>query len=279
MTDTDEAAFLRTICAYPHDDRPRLVYSDWLDERQQPGDNERAEFIRLQIEIATTPEDFSHACSDPDGPPGDCETCRPFIDRRKREVELLTEFGPRWYEEFGRQITGGTECATWSVEGVQPHGWMVFGGDWAVQREPFHKGFVGHVTGTLAWLIGGECERCGGRGGHGGFDGGDAMDECPHCKGTGRTPGHLRELVRQHPVTRATVTDRKPEQGPGGPWVWHDSSCRGTDEPSRPSDLPHEVFARLGPRDIRGEWEFPTPQAALAALSAALLAWARKEQP
>ncbi|MCU0703845.1 MAG: TIGR02996 domain-containing protein [Fimbriiglobus sp.] len=44
-----ESALLAAIAAAPDDDLPRLVYADWLDENGQPL---RAEFIRLQIEIA-----------------------------------------------------------------------------------------------------------------------------------------------------------------------------------------------------------------------------------
>ncbi len=45
----DEDALLATIAANPADDLPRLVYADWLEEH---GRGVRAEFIRLQIEIA-----------------------------------------------------------------------------------------------------------------------------------------------------------------------------------------------------------------------------------
>lgn len=48
---SDEASFLRAIIAEPADDTARLVYADWLDEHDQP---ERAEFIRVQIELART---------------------------------------------------------------------------------------------------------------------------------------------------------------------------------------------------------------------------------
>ncbi len=44
-----EPALLAAVAANPDDDLPRLVYADWLDENGQPL---RAEFIRLQIEIA-----------------------------------------------------------------------------------------------------------------------------------------------------------------------------------------------------------------------------------
>jgi len=45
---SDEAALLAAIIAHPDEDTPRLIYADWLHENGQP---ERAEFIRLQIEI------------------------------------------------------------------------------------------------------------------------------------------------------------------------------------------------------------------------------------
>jgi len=44
-----ELALLSAIAAAPDDDLPRLAYADWLDENDRPL---RAEFIRLQIEIA-----------------------------------------------------------------------------------------------------------------------------------------------------------------------------------------------------------------------------------
>ncbi len=46
---TTEDALLAAVAAHPADDLPRLVYADWCDENDRPV---RAEFIRLQIEIA-----------------------------------------------------------------------------------------------------------------------------------------------------------------------------------------------------------------------------------
>ena len=48
MTD-DADALLRAVLAAPDDDAPRLIYADWLDEH---GDPARAEFIRVQVELA-----------------------------------------------------------------------------------------------------------------------------------------------------------------------------------------------------------------------------------
>jgi len=45
---SDESALLAAILAHPDEDTPRLMYADWLQENGQP---ERAEFIRLQIEL------------------------------------------------------------------------------------------------------------------------------------------------------------------------------------------------------------------------------------
>lgn len=46
---SDREALLTAIRANPDEDTPRLVYADWLDENGQP---DRAEFIRLQCELA-----------------------------------------------------------------------------------------------------------------------------------------------------------------------------------------------------------------------------------
>src|SRR5262249_31406571 len=47
-----EAGFLQAIGEAPEDDVPGLIYADWLEEHGQP---ERAEFIRVQVELAGLP--------------------------------------------------------------------------------------------------------------------------------------------------------------------------------------------------------------------------------
>lgn len=71
----DEAAYLRAILDAPDDDLPRLGYADWLD---QNGHRERAEFIRIQIELARSPSHPEHAAL------------------RKREAELLAAYARSW---------------------------------------------------------------------------------------------------------------------------------------------------------------------------------------
>lgn len=51
---SDRAAFLRAVCEDPSDDCPRLVFADWLDENGEP---DRAEFIRVQCELAARPKE------------------------------------------------------------------------------------------------------------------------------------------------------------------------------------------------------------------------------
>ena len=52
---TPDDAFLADIFANPDDDGLRLIYADWLDEHGwRP---ERAEFIRVQVALASLPED------------------------------------------------------------------------------------------------------------------------------------------------------------------------------------------------------------------------------
>lgn len=46
------AEFVAAVRADPDDDRPRLVFADWLEER---GDEPRARFVRLQVEAARHP--------------------------------------------------------------------------------------------------------------------------------------------------------------------------------------------------------------------------------
>jgi uncharacterized protein (TIGR02996 family) len=50
---TDEEALFAGVLAAPDDDVPRLVYADWLEEH---GQEDRAEYIRVQIERAGLPK-------------------------------------------------------------------------------------------------------------------------------------------------------------------------------------------------------------------------------
>jgi uncharacterized protein (TIGR02996 family) len=72
----EEAGLLRAIRDDPEDDSVRLVYADWLEEHGQP---ERAELIRVQIELGRRPL-----------APERCELLT------ARQTKLLTEDAPTW---------------------------------------------------------------------------------------------------------------------------------------------------------------------------------------
>jgi uncharacterized protein (TIGR02996 family) len=74
----DHGSFLQAIIEAPDDDAPRLVYADWLSEH---GEAERAEFIRVQCQLAGMAE------SDPR---------RPAL--AEREQALLDVYAQRWAE-------------------------------------------------------------------------------------------------------------------------------------------------------------------------------------
>lgn len=52
--ETEDAALWRAVVADPHDDAPRLIFADWLEEH---GHGNRAEFIRVQCRLATLDDD------------------------------------------------------------------------------------------------------------------------------------------------------------------------------------------------------------------------------
>jgi uncharacterized protein (TIGR02996 family) len=74
-------AFLQTVVENPDDDTPRLIYADWLEEH---GDLPRAEFIRVQCELARLPQDD--------------EVRRPTL--QEREWTLLFTHAKEWLAEL-----------------------------------------------------------------------------------------------------------------------------------------------------------------------------------
>ncbi|HEX3152457.1 MAG TPA: TIGR02996 domain-containing protein [Gemmataceae bacterium] len=91
-----EAAFLERICAEPENDGPRLIFADWLDERNDP----RGEFIRVQVALAQlSTGDPQRAC---------------LVER---ETSLLARYHAQWSEPLKR-LTGWTEFRRGLIETV-----------------------------------------------------------------------------------------------------------------------------------------------------------------
>lgn len=108
-------AFIADIIANPDDDAPRLVYADWLSEN---GDPARAEFIRVQIELAKLEDQGEER--------GEA--------LRAREKELLDENWDRWIREVPPFLR--------SVHGLEEQS----------ERITYHRGFVEDVVVPLSSL-------------------------------------------------------------------------------------------------------------------------------
>ena len=96
---SDEKALLAAIWEHPHDDAPRLVYADWLEETGDRSKVARAEFIRLQCEFAWLDEDD----------PG-------YRLGRAEANELVKQWGATWKTGIPRNMRG----AKWHRGFLQP---------------------------------------------------------------------------------------------------------------------------------------------------------------
>jgi uncharacterized protein (TIGR02996 family) len=133
---TAHPGFLVDIIEHP-DDTPRLIYADWLEEH---GEVERAEFIRVQVELARMDEagegeidpNEGHTCFE--NPCLVCANVARYRHLRQREDALLNGT-PGWFEWLGR--------ATLILGFTQPYN-EVF---------TFRRGFITDVRCPLAaWL-------------------------------------------------------------------------------------------------------------------------------
>lgn len=141
------------------------------------------------------------------------------------------------------------------------------------------RGFVHEVRCTLADWVGGECVGCDGRGYLRVGVGGRKHET---CHGTGRTGGIGPRLVREHPIRKVTLTDRRPDEHGGEYWWWAENEY---DIAARANQLHGAVFDLL-PGEIEFVdsdmlipfMRFPSEAKAVGAAGAALIAWA-KQQP
>jgi len=107
------AAFLDAICADPDNDLPRLVYADYLEEQ---GEEDRAEFIRVQCELARTDDPHGDRYWDGqlDGGPK-CYQRRRTL--RGREQELLLSRGATWVRPIAESATKTRMLVNHGLEG------------------------------------------------------------------------------------------------------------------------------------------------------------------
>jgi uncharacterized protein (TIGR02996 family) len=87
---SDEAALLAAIREHPEDDVPRLAYADWLEEQGGESNTDRAEYIRLEMQLA---RDFPEMRWSPEKQKA-----------RKRARQLFAKHYREWFPElFGRK--------------------------------------------------------------------------------------------------------------------------------------------------------------------------------
>jgi uncharacterized protein (TIGR02996 family) len=283
VTLATEKGLLQAILDEPSADDLRLIYADWFDEHAQP---ERAEFIHCQVELAKAPFCLGLRRSGHKRP---CRNCRPFEALRRRERELLQHLTGEslGLSEYILSLTTRGEPVLFDRRGKE------------VCRPVLCRGFVDRVHLTVVNWCGGLCERCSGDGqAHGSdrpFEWSADVDygKCVICRGTGRTDAHGPAFVRAAPLERVVLSDRKPllvtgrrARGQDDRHVWSVAGSSGA-----------FVRTEQGIGD-EGNWSLPGPlyylldggephergigyvtfDAALNALSAAALAWA-KAQP
>jgi uncharacterized protein (TIGR02996 family) len=250
----EQAAFLRAILAAPEDDVPRLIYADWLDERDDP----RGEFIRVQVELAKTPLEIEgNLYSD---------------ERRHTVVGRYSEPNPKWesLRRRERELLDATEPLTErKVAYANRYLWSGMPLPvYLIASPEYRRGFVAHVTLTLAGWYGEVCRACM-----------EPNEDVPHpncrlCHGTGRVNAHGPALVACCPLERVTLSDGPTPIGPitGGP------------------DKGRWFFARRDVPECLWPWFFDghvtdhmvtthsvsSEAAALDALSGAAIAWAKK---
>lgn len=235
--------------------------------RVSDGRKELSEFIRVQCELATDQEPCNEWCNNG---LNTCDECRNRDRLRARECELWgylpTRNGARSY--FESTLPGAAFCP-------ESDGGKHLGSGFPIVL--IQRGLPALVRCTLAEWIGGECGQCQGRGQRTIYgDGSGPWTKCQYCV-DGLTPGIGPRLAQRWPIERVEVTDKRPVLVDGnrrhdkyvGRWIWWQGDDGGEENNGT---LPRSII----PEKYRNRvWNFDSEPAARAALSDALIAWAR----
>lgn len=268
-----ESALLAAVLANPADDLPRLVMADWLEEN---GQAERAAWIRIQCELERTMPDrrpwyISGNWSDKVRP-----TSRQNLERHIWAKAVESEEVFDWFRVFDHDFASAAGVAR--INGGNPDTY-----DTDDRLAIVRRGFISEVRCTLADWCGGECPTCHDDGHYHAVndDGTEEYFSTP-CNCQFRTTGIGPAVVRSHPVERVVLTDREPShvEGEGRRfWMWFSDDVPRPSWPTRhnTSVIPRDVLLHNMPGLVI-DFEKPTHEAAISALSAALISWA-KSQP
>lgn len=251
MTMIAHPGFMKAIIANPADDTPRLIYADWLEDH---GEAERGELIRLQVEIAQ----LEKAIGDRVGAALTAGVARDESDnlRRlrqlwRRDKELLEKNRQEWFILLGRRPGfGENEPLRW---------WPVASNDDEVADR---IGLTNDNVPIMSAAMEGRPTR--------GFLSHIRCVEVDWLR-------HGNAIVREHPIERVTLSDKRPAHYPGNynlPWQWHwvdlsDEEIIALSVEVYNSVLPSSLWHNLPKAMCK------TEQAAMDALSQACLRLAR----
>ncbi len=157
----DHPGFIKLIIDEPAEDVHRIVYSDWLEENAEP---ERAEFIRVECELAKLPQ-FCH------GPPE-------WNALRRREQELFNF----------NNISKWFRCRAFLRNTLDPEEFKRLAAQ-SVSAQLIRRGFVAEVSLTLVDWCGVECGCLK-----------VFQPGCERCHGAGRVNAHGPAIVQATPL-------------------------------------------------------------------------------
>jgi len=212
LTDT-AASLMREVLERPWDDGCRKIYADYLDENGEP---ERAEYIRVQIELANMMIPQGLYRNAPIGLFGDQE-------RRFKKWGKESNWGKRRDSLLRREVELWLQVRdSYESDGMQL---VIENGRMRDQHRPTHavvsRGFPSAVSMTLRQFMGWSCERCEGRGWHRYTDaaGDTDRDVCDRCE-SGQLPGLAAEIGRRWPVVEVTISDAVIHESTGASYFY-----------------------------------------------------------
>lgn len=267
-TDT-ETALLAAISKNPDEDDPRLRYSDWLEEN---GNSDRAEFIRVQCELASWNGKDEEHCPDCGehwrwrvgigyNESSDCEKGHRWssitrIELVKREIALLAAHRDEWLRidcprcrdlrRGGMKITQCPKCGDGDgdfgrLTEITVHPWDANDNPFEAPTFPvnFVRGFPYSVTARLADVF--ERERLDPRLGIG-----PRLDQYTTPMGEWKPTALALRWLKHHPtLRRITISDFTPMHHTGSLRSGY-SYVGGEPGITTPYALPNILFHEVG---------------------------------
>lgn len=228
---SDREALLRSVLADPGDDTARLVFADWLEEN---GENDYAEFIRVQIELANPPKREPVGIATGGTVYGSGLKIIPgtILYRVPSRTELVRRELELWHK-----LPTAATFAPWSTGiSTDPSLCKFWLGNRTGPECVVSRGFVTKVRCTLAGWVGGGCAMCGSRG---------AVEQtantpesqliwfqgralygtfvCPACKGSGHILPLGPAIVAVHPIEQVEILGTIGDVAGGHPVVYKDA--------------------------------------------------------